>query len=109
MSKELLRKWLSSYKFKNWITTETRKLPVDQKMKEARADNIAEDLSDNSRWHSHGRGIGMKTLVEDINLKIEDYSQIKKLSSTIREYYELLLDYMNREKISMFVHTKEFF
>jgi len=51
----------------------------------------------------------MKTLVEDINLKIEDYSQIKKLSSTIREYYELLLDYMNREKISMFVHTKEFF
>ena len=33
LSIELLEKWLSSYKFKNWEVTETRRKPVDEDMK----------------------------------------------------------------------------
>lgn len=109
LSIELLKKWLSKYKFKNWNTTETRKLTVTQQMKEDRAKEIATALSNTETWHSHGRGINMRTLTKDLNLKIEDYTEIKDLGPTVREYFELLRDYMFREKINTFVHTKEFF
>lgn len=109
LSKELLVKWLSIYKFKDWQTTETRKMPVTQQIKQDRAKEIAEILSDNSHWHSHGRSINMKSLVEELKLKIEDFSSIEGLSPLIREYFELIIDYMNREQIRSFVHSKEYF
>lgn len=109
LSKELLVKWLSIYKFKDWQTTETRKIPVTQQIKQDRANEIAEILSDNSHWHSHGRSINMKSLVEELKLKIEDFSSIEGLSPLIREYFELIIDYMNREQIGSFVHSKEYF
>lgn len=109
LSTELLIEWLSNYKFKHWTHTETKKLPVTQEMKKERAKQIATDLSNNERWHSHGRGIDMKTLTEELNLKIEDYTTIPKLGPIVREYFELLRDYMYREKITSFVHTRRFF
>jgi len=109
LSKELLIKWLSIYKFKDWCKTETRKLKVDQGMKETRAHEIAEILSDSSRWHSHGRSINMKTLIEEINLRIEDYSQMENLGPKVREYFELIRDYMQREQLVSFVHSREVF
>lgn len=109
LSIELLIKWLSNYKFKNWTQTETRKQTVTQQMKEDRAKEIATDLSDNKKWHSHGRGIDMKTLTGELNLKIEDYTTIPKLGPTVREYFELLRDYMDRGKMRTFVHTRRFF
>ncbi len=109
LSRELLVKWLSIYKFKDWKKTETNKKNVTKKIKEKRANEIAEDLCDNSKWHSHGRSINMDTLINEINLKIEDYSKVVGLGSVVREYFELLRDYMNREKIISFVHSKEFF
>ena len=62
LSKDLLIKWLSQYKFKNWKETETRMIPVTDEMKRNRAEEIAEQLSLTGRWHSHGRGINMHTL-----------------------------------------------
>ena len=109
LSVELLIKWLSNYKFKNWIQTETRRLPVTQTMKEERSLEIAKALNKNERWHSHGRGIDMKTLTEELNIKIEDYNTIPTLGKTVREYFELLRDYMIREKMTSFVHTRRFF
>ena len=109
LSKELLIKWLSKYKFKNWVKTETRKMPVTVQMKKDCANKIAGILSDNERWHSHGRGIDMKTLTEEVTLKIEDYTQTKDLGSGVREYFELLRDYMFRQKFSTFVHTRGYF
>ncbi|MBI4621106.1 MAG: serine dehydrogenasease [Desulfobacterales bacterium] len=109
LSIELLIKWLSNYKFKNWTQTETRQQPVTQQMKKDRAKQIATDLSDNKKWHSHGRGIDMKTLTGELNLKIEDYTTIPKLGPTVREYFELLRDYMDRGKMRTFVHTRRFF
>ncbi len=109
LSIELLVKWLSRYKFKNWLQTETKKEPVTPEMRETRAREIAEILSKNEHWHSHGRGINMKILTGELNLKIEDYSVEPELGPLIREYHELLQDYMNREQIISFVHTEKYF
>lgn len=109
LSKELLREWLSKYKFKDWLQTETEKKTVTDEMRQNRAEDIAETLGNNERWHSHGRGINMRTLIDELNLKIEDYSEIPSLGPLVKEYHELLQDYMAREKMSTFVHTKEYF
>lgn len=109
LSTELLKKWLSQYKFKNWVTTETSNTPVTDQMKEQRANEIAVQLNDTTRWHSHGRGINMYTLTNEINLKIDDYSSVAGLGDIVKEYFELLKDYMAREKIQNFVHTREHF
>ncbi len=109
LSIELLKKWLSQYKFKDWVITEGKKDEVTPEMKEKRAEEIAKILNDTDRWHSHARGISISTLRDELNLKIEDYSENKELSKAIRDYVELLLDYLNREKLAPFVHTKEYF
>ena len=109
LSNELLIRWLSQYKFKTWEKTESRGIPVTPDMKRERARVIAEILNDTERWHSHGRGIDMMTLQEEIGLKIEDYAEDPSLRREIREYFELLGDYMDREKLESFVHTKEYF
>jgi hypothetical protein len=109
LSIELLKKWLSTYKFKDWKKTETRGLAVTHEMKETRASEIAAALSDNEKWHSHGRGINKNTLISELNLKIGDFSEIAGLKPEITEYYELLRDYMIRQELPSFVHTKAYF
>jgi hypothetical protein len=109
LSVELIKKWLSTYKFKNWEKTKTRQLPVTKEMKESRANEIAEALSNSNEWHSHGRAINMQTLIEELNLIIEDFATIDDLGPLVREYFGLLLDYMGREKVPSFLHTKEYF
>lgn len=78
-------------------------------MKKKRAKKIAVTLSQNEYWHSHGRGINMRTLIDELKVQIEDYSTINRLGPLIKEYYELLQDYMSREELISFVHTKEYF
>ena len=109
LSIELLRKWLSQYKFRNWNLTETRQLPVTSEMKEKRAKEIADQLNDTDRWHTHGRGIGMDTLRAELKLVIDDLNENPELAAKVREYYGLLTDYMDRENMHMFVHTRGFF
>jgi membrane-bound ClpP family serine protease len=72
LSIQLLKKWLVTYKFKNWKRTEKRNLVVTNKMRQERAEEIGKKLSDTSRWFSHGRGISMDVLQRDLNLHIED-------------------------------------
>ncbi len=109
LSRELLIDWLSKYKFKNWEKTETKKTPVNDEIKKKRAEEIADKLSDNTRWHSHGRGIDMKTLVEDVKLKIDDYHSIEGLGKEVRAYFDLLKDYITRQNMFTFVQTREYF
>ena len=106
---DLLKKWLSTYKFRNWTVTETRKLSVTPQMRAARAEEVAQMLSDNQRWHSHGRGINMQTLRADINLKIDDLSDDRELAKAVTRYFDLLRDYLYRQAVVSFVHTKEYF
>ncbi len=110
LSIDLLIRWLTQYKFRNWQTTETQGLAVNEDMKMQRARQIAALLSDPARWRSHGRAINMDTLRgEEIKLKIEDFQEDPHLYRKVREYFGLLKDYMNREQLLSFVHSKEHF
>ena len=109
LSIELLIKWLSNYKFKNWIKTKDRQLEVTPKMKEDRAKEIAALLNNPERWHSHGRAIDMRTLQEEVRLKIDDLAGNAILHQDVRDYFELLKDYMHREQLMSFIHTREYF
>ena len=109
LSVELLVKWLSRYKFKGWDKTETRGVEVTDKMKEERAQGIADLLNDTARWHSHARGIDVKTLREEVGLRIDNLADEPKLYASIRSYFDLLKDYMGRQELYSFVHAKGYF
>lgn len=109
LSIELLQKWLSQYKFKYWKLTESRQKPVTESMKQKRAQEIAGIQNDTERWHSHGRGIGIDTLRSELKLRIEDYSEKEELAESIKSYFELMVDYLKREKRMSFIHTEEYF
>ncbi len=110
----LLKKWLVKYKFKNWIkhgtTPKLLGKDVTVKEKEKRAEEIADELGNNKTWKSHGRPISMETLVNDhkLKLKIEDFGKIPERKKLIREYYNLLSDYLKKSGPGIFIHSREF-
>lgn len=107
----LLEKWLVNYKFKNWNKHRTnpnlKGQEVSQEQKIARAKDIADKLSDNNRWKSHGRPINIETLKE-LGLEIDDYSNIEIRRKLIRSYYELLTDFVVKRGFRNFIHTRKF-
>lgn len=109
----LLKKWLVDYKFRDWPTHQSdpnkKGQPVTLEDKEARAKEIAECLSDNKTWHSHGRLIGLKTLRDFVRLRIEDYSNQVELKRLVRSYNDLLTEYIARTQANVFMHTKHLF
>jgi hypothetical protein len=109
LSINLLRTWLASYKFKDWSKTETRGIAVTQEIKEERADWIARQLNDHHRWLTHGRGLDMRTLQEELKLKIQDYGTEPELRRAVWDYFWFLQDHMARNGISSFVHSPSFF
>ncbi len=96
---DLLIKWLTQYKFKNWKTTETSAEEVTGIMKIERAREIASLLNDPEKWHSHGRAIDAKTLREEVNLKIDSFEDGVELYKAVRNYFELLGDYMHQREL----------
>ncbi|MGX4989570.1 SDH family Clp fold serine proteinase [Enterobacter kobei] len=92
LSKDLLKKWLVEYKFRNWDIKETTQTPVTPEDKINRAEEIAIALSDNRKWHSHGRSIGIGTL-RDLNLQIEDYTHNSQLTEDIRELDKMITEF----------------
>ena len=105
LSNTLLKEWLAKFKFKDWAKTETRQLDVTQKMREERALEVAEELMDHQRWHSHSRPISMEVLRRDLNLKIDDFGADPDLSRRIKEYHQFLADYMSKISAYITVHT----
>ena len=106
----LLKKWLVNFKFKNWSTHRTHPIlkgtEVTEVQKEARAEEIADMLSDNNRWKSHGRPINIDTLEKELKLEIHDYSKQHDLRNSIREYYDLLSDFLRSNNVQNFMQTK---
>ena len=88
---ELLKKQLVKYKFKNWSKHKSNgeDVTLDEKMQ--RAEEIAANLGDNKKWKSHGRPINIEEL-EELGLKIEDYTKKEIYNNKIRNYYKLLLN-----------------
>jgi hypothetical protein len=109
LSIDLLRRWLARYKFKDWETTEARGEPVTPEMKEERADWIARQLNDHQRWLTHGRGLDMQTLQDELKLRVVDYAQYPELRREIWDYFWFLRDHMARNGIVSFVHSPSFF
>jgi membrane-bound ClpP family serine protease len=109
---DLLQEWLVKYKFKDWSIHRTTEGIIGQEVtmqeKEARATEIANKLSDNTIWKSHGRPINIEALEKELKLKIEDYSEKLDLREKIKNYYLLLNDYISRNRLSLFVHTRRF-
>lgn len=110
LSVELLKKWLVAYKFKDWNSRESSKLPVDAAYKEKRAEQIATVLSDHERWHSHGRGIPRTVLESDeLKVKIDPMERTPGLAEAARGYVAVLMDYAQTRKLLPLVHTATFF
>lgn len=107
LSVALLKKWLVQYKFKDWKIHRTNNAgaPVTDQEKEDRAREIAQLLSDNTHWHSHGRMIGMRTLKDVCRLEIDDYGADKDLQKAVRRYNDTLSDYLSRSGITSYLYT----
>jgi len=105
LSTAFLKEWLVKYKFKNWLITETRKKPVTQAMRKLRALTIANQLNNPDRWHTHGHGISMEVLRQDLKLIIGDFGANPTMRDGIRNYHSLLADYMTKRGNMGIIHT----
>lgn len=70
-SRQFAERWLSQYMLKD---------------DHAKAKEIAEALSDNRRWLSHGKRIGLKEAL-DLGLKVEPINRKSKFWKVLWEYY----------------------
>ncbi|GGE39225.1 SDH family Clp fold serine proteinase [Actibacterium pelagium] len=107
LSVDLLKKWLVEYKFKNWTTHSTNNpgSPVTAHQKAERAEQVARDLADHKRWRSHGRSLDIKKL-EELRIKIDDYSDTENLRDAIRSYNDPLTGFVDRMRIDFFMHNR---
>lgn len=107
LSTSLLKQWLVLYKFKNWTQHRTNNpgQSVTAAEKTARAEQIALDLADNKRWHSHSRMISMSRLQVELRLEVDDFGGIPELSKNVKIYNSLLLEHLERLGAHMFVHS----
>lgn len=103
---DLIQKWLVKYKFKDWVV-HSDGTNVTLEEKKQRANEIANKLSNNNIWKSHGRAINMEELRE-MNLKIIDYEDDKELSRKIDDYYSIMKDFVAKYNFSVFVHTRRY-
>lgn len=108
----LLKKWLVEYKFKDWDVHETtaalKGKSVTLAEKEARAREIADNLGNNKKWHSHARMLGIDTL-RGIKLKIEDFSGDATLQPLIRSYNDLITEFIVRNNYEFFLHSRRYY
>lgn len=89
LAKELVAEWLTKYKFSTWVTHSSTGNPVTPDEKRARAEEIAEQLCQHSKWRSHGRSIMLDDL-RAMRVLITDYSGQADLADAIRRYFTLL-------------------
>jgi hypothetical protein len=92
ITEELLKRWLVKYKFKDWEKHSSTGDEVSNTDKKNAASRIARELGDNKKWHSHDRPINVLTL-EEMGLKIDDYSDDKLFQSILFPYYNCVLEY----------------
>jgi ClpP class serine protease len=109
LSISLLKEWLVKYKFKNWKITKTRKMTVTPQMRKERAEEIGEKLNKTKIWHTHSKCISMQTLRRYLKLEIEDIEEMPTVNKYLKEYYQLLTDYMAKRELLGLVHVREEF
>lgn len=88
--KELVTKFLKEYKFKNWKITETHQNSVSDDLRQKRAEEIADKLSDHSLWKTHGRSLKIDTLRKELQLKICDIASDEKVCEIVERIQVIL-------------------
>ena len=109
-AEDLVKEWLVDYKFKNWNITETKKTPVTIDMKRKRAEEIAQELTNHTKWRSHGRSIKIGDL-ESIGLKVnrvDDDSHLADILYRIQTVCGLLFDTTSIFKVFSTADSKIF-
>ena len=104
---DLLKKWLTKYKFKDW-TKHSNGTEVTVEQKQTRAVEIANSLSDNNKWKSHGRPINIDVIQQELHLKITDYGENKRLNDAVDKYYTHLSEYIRNHNYKFFFQTRLF-
>lgn len=106
LSINLLKEWLVKYKFKSWTTHRTTNPgdPVTDDERKSRAEEIAKKLMNNNLWHSHGRMIGIETVVNELKLEVEDYTNESDLRFNIRSYGNILDEFISQQNLPVFIH-----
>lgn len=104
---DLLVEWLPKYKFKNWTVHSSTQEQVSDEEKKARAYEIAQNLSDNKEWKSHGRPISREELGK-LKLKIDKLEDIPEAYAAVTAYHELMIDYVGKYNFQRFIHTRRF-
>ena len=103
---DLLKKWLVKYKFKTWTKHKNGTVVTDDE-KIQRAEEIADNLSNNRMWKSHSRPLNIEVL-ETLKLKINDFGKDKNLTELLRTYHRLVADYVAQTRLPVFLHTRSF-
>jgi hypothetical protein len=106
-AKDLVVDWLPKYKFKNWNITETRKLPVTDELKKSKAMDIANKLTDHSKWRLHGRSIKIQDL-EDIGLKITHIDDDPQLAEVVYKIHVVCQLFFDNTSIFKILATEDY-
>lgn len=81
-AKDLVKEWLYTYKFSNWVETSTKKLTVTDDMKRERANEVADEFANHSRWRTHGRSLKISDL-ESIGLTVSNLDETPDLADIV--------------------------
>ncbi|MCY4068503.1 MAG: hypothetical protein OXE79_05265 [Acidimicrobiaceae bacterium] len=106
---QMLKDWLTRYKFKDWDKTETQGKAVTQAIREKRAEEIAQGLSDQQRWLTHSRGIDMRTLTGSLKVRVDDLGERPELKKAVWNYFWFLRSYMAESQVELCVHAPDYF
>ncbi|HEX5153799.1 MAG TPA: ATP-dependent Clp protease proteolytic subunit [Parafilimonas sp.] len=99
-AKDLVKRWLENYKFKNWNETETTKKSVTQEMKRQRANEVAEMFCNHTTWRTHGRSLKIEDLRNDLLIeRIDDDKELADIVYRIKTVIRLILDSSNVYKL----------
>ena len=104
---DLLVEWLPKYKFKNWTKHSSSQNPVTNDEKRSRAMEIAQNLSDNKEWKSHGRPISRDELGR-LKLQIDRMEDHPDAYTAVTAYHELMIDYVRKYNMQSFIQTRGF-
>jgi hypothetical protein len=99
-AKDLVIDGLTSYKFKNWDVTETRKIKVTEELKRERATEIADELTNQTKLRSHGRSLKIEDLRKWLIIeRIDENDKLSEVVYCIKTVIRLIFDQSSTFKL----------